>query len=104
MVPVKLLVSVQRARCRSACVLTPNRFLRVSTPAIVQVVVDRPGMNGQDPVTPMTALVVDATGRLTYMGEDGQRRVIVGDQELLNRLQSLREQNDDTTFEGGCGI
>ena len=43
-------------------------------------------MNGEDPVTPMTALVVDADGRLTYMGEDGRRRVIVGDQELLDRL------------------
>jgi hypothetical protein len=52
----------------------------------------------------MTALVVDAEGRLTYMGIDGQRRVIVGDQELLDRLQTLREQTDDTTFEGGCGI
>ena len=68
------------------------------------VVVYRPGMNGQDPVTPMTALVVDAEGRLTYMGNDGQRRVIVGDQELLDRLQTLRAEADDNTFEGGCGI
>ena len=98
------LVSVQRVHRKTACVLTPNRFLRDSTPVMVQVVVDRPGMNGQDPVTPMTALVVDAEGRLTYMGIDGQRRVIVGDQELLDRLQTLREQTDDTTFEGGCGI
>ena len=84
--------------------LTPNRFVLVSTPAIVLVVDDRPGMNGQDPVTPMTALVVDAEGRLTYMGNDGQRRVIVGDQELLDRLQTLRAEADDNTFEGGCGI
>ena len=61
-------------------------------------------MNGEDPVTPMTALVVDADGRLTYMGEDGRRRVIVGDQELLDRLQSLRADSEDNTFEGGCGI
>ena len=61
-------------------------------------------MNGEDPVTPMTALVVDADGRLTYMGEDGCRRIIVGDQELLDRLQSLRGESDDNTFEGGCGI
>ena len=61
-------------------------------------------MNGEDPVTPMTALVVDADGRLTYMGEDGRRRVIVGDQELLDRLQSLRADSDDNTSEGGCGI
>ena len=61
-------------------------------------------MNGEDPVTPMTALVVDVDGRLTYMGEDGRRRVIVGDQELLDRLQSLRGESDDNTFEGGCGI
>ena len=84
--------------------LTPNRFVLVSTPAIVLVVDDRLGMNGQDPVTPMTALVVDAEGRLTYMGNDGQRRVIVGDQELLDRLQTLRAEADDNTFEGGCGI
>ena len=61
-------------------------------------------MNAEDPVTPMTALVVDGDGRLTYMGEDGRRRVIVGDQELLDRLQSLRGESDDNTFEGGCGI
>lgn len=52
----------------------------------------------------MTALVVDGDGRLTYMGEDGRRRVIVGDQELLDRLQSLLGESDDNTFEGGCGI
>ena len=84
--------------------LTPKRFVQVSSPVIVLVVDDRPGMNGQDPVTPMTALVVDAEGRLTYMGNDGQRRVIVGDQELLDRLQTLRAEADDNTFEGGCGI
>ena len=61
-------------------------------------------MNAEDPVTPMTALVVDGDGRLTYMGEDGRRRVIVGDQELLDRLQSLLSESDDNTFEGGCGI
>ena len=61
-------------------------------------------MNAEDPVTPMTALVVDGDGRLTYMGEDGRRRVIVGDQELLDRLQSLRGESDDNTFEEGCGI
>ena len=61
-------------------------------------------MNGEDPVTPMTALVVDANGRLTYMGADGRRRVIVGDQDLLDRLQSLRGESDDNMFEGGCGI
>ena len=61
-------------------------------------------MNGEDPVTPMTALVVDGDGRLTYMGEDGRRRVIVGDQELFDRLQSLLSESDDNTFEGGCGI
>ena len=61
-------------------------------------------MNGEDPVTPMTALVVDADGRLTYMGEDGRRRVIVGDQERRDRRQSRRGESDDNTFEGGCGI
>ena len=42
------------------------------------------------PVTPMTALVIDADGHLTYMGEDGCRRQIVGDPELLGRLQQLQ--------------
>ena len=42
------------------------------------------------PVTPMTALVIDADGHLTYMGEDGCRRQIVGAPELLARLQQLQ--------------
>ena len=42
------------------------------------------------PVTPMTALVIDADGHLTYMGQDGCRRQIVGDPELLARLQQLQ--------------
>ncbi len=42
------------------------------------------------PVTPMTALVIDADGHLTYMGVDGCRRHIVGDPELLARLQQLQ--------------
>ena len=50
----------------------------------------------------MTALVVDADGRLTYMGEDGRRRVIVGDQDLLRRVQKIQDQSWD--LEGGCGI
>ena len=38
------------------------------------------------PITPLTALRVDEEGRLTYMGQDGQRYVIVGDAELLAQL------------------
>ena len=38
----------------------------------------------------MTALTIDASGRLTYMGQDGCRRVILGDPDLLERLK----QND----------
>ena len=45
------------------------------------------------PVTPMTALVIDADGHLTYMGEDGCRRQIVGDPELLARLLQLQGQD-----------
>ncbi|WP_390127521.1 hypothetical protein [Synechococcus sp. HIMB2401] len=41
----------------------------------------------------MTALVIDADGHLTYMGEDGCRRQIVGDPELLARLQQLQEKD-----------
>ena len=52
------------------------------------------------PVTPMTALVIDADGRLTYMGEDGCRRQIVGDPELLKRLRQQQGQ-DSTDRDGG---
>ena len=45
------------------------------------------------PVTPMTALVIDADGHMTYMGEDGCRRQIVGDPELLARLQQLQGED-----------
>ncbi|MDB4682316.1 hypothetical protein OAE68_01405 [Synechococcus sp. AH-551-A10] len=51
----------------------------------------------------MTALIVDDDGRLTYVGDDGCRRVIVGDSDLLQRLQQLRKQRGDE-MEGGCGI
>ena len=43
----------------------------------------------------MTALTIDADGRLTYMGEDGCRRQIVGDPELLVRLLQLQDQDSD---------
>ncbi len=59
-------------------------------------------MQPSDAVVPMTALVIDADGRLTYMGEDGRRRVIVGDQDLLRRVQQIHDQSWD--LEGGCGI
>ena len=60
-------------------------------------------MEGLPPVTPLTALVVDNDGRLTYVGADGCRRVIVGDSDLLQRLQKLRDLQSDE-MEGGCGI
>jgi hypothetical protein len=41
----------------------------------------------------MTALIIDADGHLTYMGEDGCRRQIVGHPELLARLQELQKKN-----------
>ena len=41
----------------------------------------------------MTALIIDADGRLTYMGEDGCRRAIVGDLELLSRLRQLQSKD-----------
>ena len=44
------------------------------------------------PITPLTALVVNAEGQLTYMGQDGQRYVIVGDAELLARLNEPGEE------------
>ena len=43
----------------------------------------------------MTAVIIDADGRLTYMGEDGCRRQIVGDPELLVRLRQLQDQDVD---------
>ncbi|QNI48077.1 hypothetical protein SynA1825c_01401 [Synechococcus sp. A18-25c] len=42
-----------------------------------------------EPITPMTALTLDANGRLSYMAEDGSRRVIVADPDLFDRLQQL---------------
>ena len=48
-----------------------------------------------NPVLPMTALIIDADGRLTYMGEDGCRRVIVGDEDLLRRLQQIKAKRED---------
>ena len=52
-------------------------------------------MAEQQPVTPMTALRLDQDGRLTYMAEDGSRRVIVGDAELFERLQQLNQEEGD---------
>ena len=49
-------------------------------------------MESQEPVTPMTALIIDAQGRLTYTGQDGKRYVIIGNQELLDQL---RDNTDD---------
>ena len=53
-------------------------------------------------VTPLTALVVNEDGQLTYMGVDGRRRVIVGDADLLRRLQQIQDENGNV--DGGCGI
>ena len=54
---------------------------------------ERIAIDETSPVTPMTALVIDADGRLTYMGEDGCRRQIVGDLELLGRLRQLQAKD-----------
>ena len=51
-------------------------------------------------VTPLTALVVNENGQLTYMGVDGRRRVIVGDADLLRRLQQIHDDNGNV--DGGC--
>ena len=59
-------------------------------------------MDDTSDVVPLTALVIDGEGRLTYMGVDGLRRVIVSDPALLQRLRQLQDSDDDTT--GGCGI
>ncbi|MAS27966.1 hypothetical protein [Synechococcus sp. UW105] len=57
-------------------------------------------MAEQQPVTPMTALRLDQDGRLTYMAEDGSRRVIVGDAELFERLQQLNQEEGDEPPQG----
>ena len=59
-------------------------------------------MDDTSDVVPLTALVIDGEGRLTYMGVDGLRRVIVSDPALLQRLRQLQDSDDETT--GGCGI
>ena len=51
---------------------------------------ERIAIDETSPVTPMPALVIAADEHLTYMGEDGCRRQIVGDPELLARLQQLQ--------------
>ena len=56
----------------------------------------------QPTVTPLTALVVNEQGQLTYMGVDGRRRVIVGDPDLLKRLKQIHD--DSGNVDGGCGI
>ena len=48
----------------------------------------------------MTALVIDADGRLTYMGEDGCRRQIVGDPALVDRIRQLLEHDFDVGDDG----
>ena len=64
---------------------------------------DRIAIDETSPVTPMTALVIDADGHLTYMGEDGCRRQIVGDPELLARLRQQQGQ-DSTDRDGGLQL
>ena len=59
-------------------------------------------MDQPQTVTPLTALVVNEDGQLTYMGVDGRRRVIVGDADLLRRLQQIHDDNGNV--DGGCGI
>ena len=48
----------------------------------------------------MTALIIDPDGRLTYMGEDGCRRQIVGDSALLARLRRLQDKHSDDRNDG----
>ena len=43
----------------------------------------------------MTSLIIDADGRLTYMGEDGCRHQIFGDPELLVGLRQLQDQDSE---------
>ena len=61
---------------------------------------ERIAIDEPSPVTPMTALVINADGHLMYMGEDGCRRQIVGGPELLARLQELQGK-DCTDGDGG---
>ena len=56
------------------------------------------------PVTPSTALIVDHDGRLTYMGQDGRRRIIVGDIELLTRTKEIQNERLENQCDGGCCI
>ena len=59
-------------------------------------------MDQQPTVTPLTALVVNEQGQLTYMGVDGRRRVLGGEPDLLRRLKQLHD--DRGNVDGGCGI
>ena len=59
-------------------------------------------MGDSSNVVPQTALIIDRDGRLTYMGVDGIRRVIVSGPDLLRRLRQLQGSDDEAS--GGCGI
>ncbi len=48
------------------------------------------------PITPLTALIVNADGQLTYMGQDGQRYVIVGDSELLQAMNDHSPEDHES--------
>jgi hypothetical protein len=52
-------------------------------------------MADEQPITPLTALVVNSDGQLTYMGQDGRRYVIVGDAALLEQLQQGESSPDE---------
>ena len=58
----------------------------------------------ETPITPLTALVVDHFGRLTYMGQDGRRRVIIGNYELLERTKEIKKKNLEDQYDGDCCI
>ena len=77
-------------------------FLMTPCDSAIVVRRRRRRMDDSDAVIPMTALVVDQQGRLTYMAEDGRRRVIIGDPGLLRRIRQIQDADGD--LEGGCGI
>ena len=55
-------------------------------------------------ITPSSVLVIDIDGRLTYMGQDGRRRIIIGNSELLQRTKEIYKGCLEDNCEGGCCI
>ena len=62
----------------------------------------------EEPVTPITGPILDLDGQLTYLGEDGQRYVVLDnlrlDQEASQRVADLLEQRANGVHQRGVEV